>query len=128
MQPREPYNSDVSDREWKIMCPLFPEKGRLGRPPRYEKREVFNAIQYVTKTGCAWRDVPHDLPPWRLVYHYFSKWQKLGLWQKFNDALRDKVRAKHGKKKPRLRASSTLRRLKWLTNPENAATMQARRW
>ena len=50
------------------------------------------------QVGC--RPVPHDLPPWRLVYHYFSKRQKPGLWQKFNDALRDTVRAKHGKNTP----------------------------
>lgn len=88
----------------------------------------FRAEQLKGRLTCAIPYVPHDLPPWRLVYHYFSKWQKLGLWQKFNDSLRDKVRAKHGKKKPRLRASSTLRRLKWLTNPENAAMMLERRW
>jgi transposase len=46
-------------------CHIPVEKGRLGRPPIYEKREIFNAIQYVTKTGCAWRDIPHDVPPWR---------------------------------------------------------------
>jgi type II secretory pathway pseudopilin PulG len=57
----------------------------------------------------------------------FALLAMIGLWQKFNDALRDKVRAKHGKK-PRLRASSTLRRLKWLTNPESAVAMLARRW
>jgi transposase len=128
MQHREPYQSDVSDREWQIIRQLFPQRSRLGRPPRYQRREVFNAIMYVTKTGCPWRDLPHDLPPWRLCYHYFASWEKLGLWQRLNDALREKVRQKSAKKKPPRRPSSIRKRLRWLTNPENVATMLARRW
>ena len=82
---------------------------------------------YVTKTGCPWRYLPHDFPGWRLVYYYFASWQKLGLWQRLNDALREKVRAKSAKKKPPAQPSSTRRALKWLTNPENAALMLERR-
>lgn len=52
MQHREQYDSDVSDREWTIIRQFLPHRGRLGRPPRYERREVFNAIMYVAKTGC----------------------------------------------------------------------------
>jgi putative transposase len=67
MQHREPYNSDVSDREWTIIRQYLPQRGRLGRPPRYERREVFNATMYVTKTGCPWRYLPHDFPRWRTL-------------------------------------------------------------
>ena len=100
MQHRERYDSDVSDREWTIIRQFLPPRGRLGRPPRYERREVFNAIMYVTKTGCPWRYLPHDFPGWRLVYYYFASWQKLGVWQRLNDALREKVRKKSAKKAP----------------------------
>ena len=127
MQHREQYESDVSDREWTIIRQFLPQRGRLGRPPRYGRKEVFNAIMYVTKTGCPWRYLPHDFPGWRLVYYYFASWQKLGVWQRINDALREKVRKKSAKKKPPAWPSSTLRALKWLTNPENAALMLERR-
>ena len=99
MQHREQYDSDVSDREWTIIRQFLPQRGRLGRPPRYERKEVFNAIMYVTKTGCPWRYLPHDFPGWRLVYYYFASWQELGVWQRINDALREKVRKKSAKKK-----------------------------
>jgi len=54
MQHREQYDSDVSDTEWITIRQYLPQRGRLGPPPRYERREVFNAIMYVTKTG--WLD------------------------------------------------------------------------
>jgi putative transposase len=128
MQHRERYESDVSNREWTIIRQFLPPRGRLGRPPRYERREVFNAIMYVTKAGRPWRYLPHDFPGWCLVYYYyFASWQKLGLWQGLNDALREKVRAKSAKKKPPAQPSSTRRALKWLTNPENAALMLERK-
>ena len=50
--------------------------GPVGRPPRYERSEVFNAIIYFAKTGCPWRYLPHDFPGWRLVYYYFASWQR----------------------------------------------------
>jgi transposase len=52
MQHREQYESDVSDREWTIIRQFLPQRGRLGRPPRYERKEVFNAIMYITRAGC----------------------------------------------------------------------------
>src|SRR6476619_6000885 len=80
MQHREQYDSDVSDREWTIIRQFLPQRGRLGRPPRYERKEVFNAIMYVTKDGLPWRYLPHDFPGWRLVYYYFASWQRLGVF------------------------------------------------
>jgi transposase len=124
---REGYPSDLNDQEWELLSPLLPSPAKLGRPARYERRAVLNAIFYVVRSGCAWRLLPNDLPPWRLVYHYFACWRESGLWQELNDALRELVREQGGKKKlPALR-SSTHRVLKWLTTPECAATMQARR-
>lgn len=61
---------------------------------------MLNAILYVVRSGCTWRMMPKEFPHWRLVYYYFAKWQALGVWQKLNDALRDRVRLKAGKKAP----------------------------
>ena len=83
----EPYTSDLTDMEWEIVRRLLPVKGKLGRPPRYERRLMLNAIFYITRTGCPWRDLPHDFPKWRLVYYYFSQWQRQGVWEQINTAL-----------------------------------------
>ena len=83
---------------------------------------------YLLRSGCSWRMLPHDLPPWRLVWHYFAHWKKQGVWAALNDALRDAVRLKHGKKKPRLLRFSTRRVCAQLSKVDCAATMLARRW
>ncbi len=127
MGKREVYPSDLSDKEWNAVRRHLPGRGKLGRPPRYERREILNAIIYLTRQGGSWRGLPHDLPPWRLVYYYFEKWAKEGVWKRINDALREKVREKSGKKKPRAWRSSTARALKWLGSEESAALMQERR-
>jgi transposase len=124
---RASYDSDISDKEWKIIRRYMPGPAKLGRPARYARREILNAILYLTRYGGAWRGLPHDLPPWRLVYYYFEKWSAQGLWVRLNDELRDKVRQKSAKKKPLRQPSSTRRRLKWLSNPENVATTLERR-
>ena len=66
---REPYPSDLTDAEWAVLEPLIPGSSKLGRPPRYEKRAVLNAIFYVVRSGCSWRMLPGEMPPWRIVYH-----------------------------------------------------------
>jgi putative transposase len=124
----EPYTSDLTDIEWELVRRLLPVQGKLGRPPRYERRLLLNAIFYITRSGCPWRDLPHDFPKWRLVYYYFSKWQQQGVWEQINAALRDRVRLAHGKKKPRRLRPSTAKALRWLASPESAALMQARRF
>ena len=66
---RDPYPSDLTDAEWEVLCPLIPGPAKLGRPPRYEKRAVLSAIFYVVRSGCSWRMLPGEMPPWRIVYH-----------------------------------------------------------
>ena len=99
MAIQEPYPSNRTDAEWKQIEPLVPGPKLFGRPPRYEKRAILDAVFYVVRSGCAWRMLPHDLPPWRIVYYYFMVWRRAGLWQKMHDTLRDQVRIKSGKKK-----------------------------
>jgi len=127
MKQNQPYQSDVNDHEWNLIRRLFPERGKLGRPPRYPVRLVLNAIFYIARTGCTWRDLPHDFPHWRLVYYYFAKWQALGVWERLNTRLRDKVRLASAKKKPLRPRASTLKVSKFLASAASAATMQARR-
>lgn len=124
---KEAYPSSVTDREWEIIKPLLPERGKLGRPPRYEAREMVNAIFYVTKSGCSWRMIPQEFAHWRLVYYYFIKWHRMGIWQLIHDRLREQVRLKAGKKKPLPRRLSIAKVLKWLASPESVDSMQARR-
>jgi transposase len=127
MPTHELYPSSLTDAEWKVIEPLVPGPKLFGRPARYSKRAILDAIFYVVRSGCAWRLLPHDLPPWRIVYYYFMVWRQEGLWQRMHENLRDAVRLRSGKKKPRVRRSSILRALKYLTTEECAATMRERR-
>ena len=74
---RTKYSSDLTDRQWEIIKPLLmlPES-RAGRPPKYELREIINAVLYIVHTGCQWREMPHDFPKWQSVYYYFNKYKK----------------------------------------------------
>ncbi len=55
-------------------------------------REIVNAILYFVRTGCQWRNIPHDFPPWGTVHYYYRRWRLDGTWQKVHDALREQVR------------------------------------
>ena len=125
LRMREKYPTDLTDKEWAFMEPLIPGEEKLGRPARYAKREIANAIFYMVRSGCAWRMMPHDLPPWRICYHYFSKWKHAGVWERIHDALRDIARVHHGKKKPQPLRLSIRKVLKQLITEESVAMMQA---
>ena len=109
------------------MQPLIPGPAKLGRPPRYGKRAILNAIFYVVRGGCAWRMLPTEMPPWRIVYHYFMRWRQDGRWLLMHDALRDALRRWSGKKKPLGLRYSTRRALNVLTTEEGAVMMRAKR-
>ena len=99
MNPRQPYPTDLSDKEWDLINHLVPEAKPGGRPEKYPKREILNGMFYVLRSGCAWRLLPHDLPPWRIVYYYFRQWRQDGTWQLMHDLLRGDVRATTGKRR-----------------------------
>ena len=124
---RDPYPSDLTDAEWKVLEPLIPGPARLGRPPRYEKRAILNAIFYVVRGGCSWRMLPTEMPPWRIVYHYFMRWRQDGRWIEMHDALRDALRQWSGKKKPLGLRYSTRRVLNVLITEEAVVMMRAKR-
>jgi transposase len=91
---RRAYATDVSDAEWAILEPLIPVPLPNGRPTKWSRREIVNAILYVLKTGCAWHLLPHDFPPCSTVFWYFRRWRKEGVWEQINAALREQARLK----------------------------------
>ena len=95
---RRRYESDVTDAEWAIVEPMLPKQGRMGRPRQTDLREVFNAIQYVLATGCQWRALPRDFPPYSTVINYFYGWQDSGVLDRLMEALRDLARAEAGRR------------------------------
>jgi len=95
---RKSYPTDLSDIEWFLLEPLVPPAKTGGRNRDVNIREVLNAIFYTLRSGCAWRLLPHDLPPWQTVYGYFRRWRIAGVWEAINDALRDTVREAEGRK------------------------------
>jgi putative transposase len=70
-----------------------------GRPEKYPKREILNGIFDMLRGGCAWRPLPHDFPPWQIVYQYFWRWQQDGTWQVLHDRLRGDVRVALGQQR-----------------------------
>ena len=90
---RKAYPDDLADTEWELIEPLFNDsKIKQGRTPKYPRREVLNAIFYVLRTGCQWRHLPHDFPPWGSVYLQFWRWKKKGLFQQIHDSVRQGLR------------------------------------
>lgn len=91
------YPSDLTDKEWLLMKEYFEQKRIFGRPLKHDRRSIVNAIFYVTKSGCQWRMLPKDFPPWQTVYDYFKKWCVGGTWEKVLDILNQKSRLKQGR-------------------------------
>jgi putative transposase len=83
---RRAYQTDLSDAEWECIEPHLPIPRAPGRPRVHPLREILNAIFYVVRSGCAWRLVPHDFPPWKTVYHYFRSWRLDGTWERMHTA------------------------------------------
>jgi transposase len=126
--PNSPsYPTDLNEVEWAVVEKILGPSAKLGRPPRYERRAVLGAIFYMVRTGGAWRLLPHDLPPWRIVYYYFACWRAAGLFEKLHAALRDAARQQSGKKKPRRPRSWIARACARLAEAECAAMMRERR-
>jgi len=94
---RTTYQTDLSDAEWAVLEPHLPGSLATGRPRLHSRRDILNAIFYIVRSGCAWRLLPHDLPPWKTVYHYFRLWRLNGLWARLNAALRQRLRVRMGR-------------------------------
>jgi len=94
MNARKRYPSDLTGQQWSAIEPFFepPRRGLGGRPRTYAVRDVVNALFYMARSGCAWRMLPHDFPPWGLVSYYFYTWRDAGLLERLHAALRVDLR------------------------------------
>ena len=91
------YPTDLSDAEFKHIEPHLPAANHRGRPRMHGLREILNAVFYVLKSGCPWRLLPRDFPPWKTVYDWFRKWRIDGTWERLNAELRERLRVRLGR-------------------------------
>jgi transposase len=91
------YASDLSDAEWAVIAPLMPKPAALGRPRTTDLRQVVEALLYMASTGCQWRQLPKEFPPFQTVQDYFYVWARGGLWARINHALVMAAREKAGR-------------------------------
>jgi putative transposase len=94
---KQTYPTDLKCNEWRLIEPLLPQTSG-GRPREWPLWLIVNAIMYVTRTGCAWRMLPKEYPPWKTVYGYFWRWTRAGVWAQVNAELVRRVRKKHGRR------------------------------
>jgi putative transposase len=96
---RSKYPTDLSDTEWECLNAHLPasEKRSRGRPRLHSPRRILDAVFYVLRSGCPWRLLPRDFPPWRTVYHWFRRWRIEGTFERLNAALRESLRVRSGR-------------------------------
>ena len=95
---RKPYPSDVSDEEWALVAPYLALLREDAGQRRHPLREVFNGLRYVVKTGAPWRWMPHDLPPWEMVYQQTQRWLAAGCFEALVHDLRVLLRLEKGRR------------------------------
>jgi putative transposase len=93
------YPSDLTDEQWSILRPLLPKrrKNKAGRPCSVDRRDLIDGIFYILRSGCQWRLLPHDFPPWGTVGSQFYRWRRSGLWDRIQNTLHGRVREEAGK-------------------------------
>ncbi|CAK0741935.1 transposase [Gammaproteobacteria bacterium] len=91
------YPSDLSDAQWAKLEPLLPAPKPGGRPRTVKLRKIINGILYLTRSGCQWRMLPKEYPPWSTVYWYFREWRLDGTWERIHHELREEVRVQAGR-------------------------------
>jgi putative transposase len=98
------YDTDLTNEQFTLIEPFLPRPKPTGRPPA-DLRHVLNAILYLVRTGCQWRLLPKDFPPWSTVHTWYRRWRTDGTWTRINEALRQQVRRQAGRH-PSPRASA----------------------
>lgn len=94
---RKPYPSDVSDEEWALVAPYLTLLREDAGQREHALREVFNGLRYVVRSGCPWRLMPHDLPPWFVVYQQAQRWLSAGCFEQLAEDLRAVLRLAAGR-------------------------------
>jgi len=84
--------SDLTDAQWQRIEPLLPPPKSGGRPRTTNLREVISGILYLLRSGCPWRMLPHDFPPWGTVWYYFRRWRIDSTWHRIHTQLYPEVR------------------------------------
>ena len=98
MIDRKPYSTDLTDEQFSHVRLHLPKpKGKGRRRSMHQQRELLNAMFYVVHTGCQWRELPHDFPPWQTVFGYFQDLCEAGVWETMNRYLRQGVRQQDGR-------------------------------
>lgn len=95
MKPQR-YETDLTDQQFALVEPFLPTPKLMGRPPA-DLRDVLNGILYLVRTGCQWRLLPKDFPPWSTVHTWYRRLRKDGTWDKIHEALRQQVRRREGR-------------------------------
>ena len=88
------YTSDMTESQWEIIKPLLKSKGYRSLEVR---REQINAVLYLVKTGCQWRNLPKYFPNWKTVYSFYRRACQNGTWDMLQKELVKKIRRKKGK-------------------------------
>jgi transposase len=91
------YSTDLTDAEWRCLEPYVPPPNKRGRPRAHAAREILDAVFYGLKSGCPWRLLPREFPPWETVYCWFRRWRLDGTWERLNTVLRERLRVRLGR-------------------------------
>ncbi len=91
------YPTDLTGAEWAILESLIPAPKLGGRPPKWTRRTICDAVFYIVRAGCHWRLLPREFPPWKTVYHYFRAWRIDGTWERAHTTLRERERVRQGR-------------------------------
>jgi transposase len=121
------YPSDLSDEAWRVIEVAMPRGKKSGRPRQRSVRQMMNAIFYVEKTGCQWRQLPLDFPPWKQVYNTYWRWRKRGVWLAVLTTLREQHRVRQGRTPRPSVAIIDSQSVKTTAHGNSVATMQGKR-
>lgn len=121
------YPSDLTDAQWAIIARLIPPAKAGGSPRKTDMRALINGILYVNRSGCSWRMLPKDFPPWSTVHWYYRQFRLTGVWDRIHEVLRDRVRKQLGRRVSPSAAIIDSQSVKTAEKGGTGVTMRARK-
>ena len=121
------YSSDLTDAQWAIIARLIPPAKAGGCPRKTDMRALINGILYMNRTGCSWRMLPKDFPPWSTVHGYYRQFRLTGVWDRIHEGLRDRVRKQLGRRVSPSAAIIDSQSVKTAEKGGTGVTMRARK-
>jgi putative transposase len=94
---KKQYPTDLTPEQFQLIESTLCTQSKMGRPRKWDLLDVMNAILYLLRSGCAWRLLPHEFPPWQTIYASFRKWKRDGTWEKTQNMLQERVRLESDK-------------------------------